>query len=910
MKKELLLVLLTLSIYQIFPQDLVLPLKRESFGLNHQTNRDISYFSHVDELKNTIIIGTTERDSSFTDILTTKIDENYNLLWQKRVSINTDLSYDIPLKSFINSNNEVYVIGRSSTNQSFHNGILFIEKYSENGNIIYNKTIGNTDGSDYTDFRYFNADLNSDGTLSLVYVKDETNDFNFLKINNQGEVINSFTHEIVFDAIIGEIKNEVFYFLASEINDDYTYNYKFHKVVDVSTYSSLEIVDTEFNNYYLNNVVLSEQVVLNVDTNENCHIIGQITTNNETKERVNISKVDTNNNTFVYSLTTSDTDNYSFINSFINEQNENIAIVNNIINNSIDYIKVDEYNNLQIEIWRDNLLATGFKKNDDGSFFLTTSNSNIRLFSNNLNELRLFNTSDLFELKDFSKIDDASISVIGTSYDKMFPESDYYTQLNIEVEKINETQILNNYTYSGIGTSRAFQQRLIIDGNNNYIVLVTEKMGPEYLGIGGVDPPLNKRIIKYDSNLNKLWESEVPEHIFNLVNHGGRDIDYFLDSDNNLYLNLPRAGDYYGLGYDLYKVTTNGVFEFINSTYVGDKFHANDTSIFIALDYFLYDDSSKLYILNKTDGNLIDEIEVGHEEFIDIFTIGNDYYFYTYEEISNNNPDVIYLYKNGVKVFTRNLTNNYGIFPFSIDDEGTLFFATDYASNKRINKLDINNSYSYYSTADEVKTFKKFNNGNIFLFLDNNDTLILDENLNFIGNGESINSETPYLSTFGNYILLGTFYENSIRVIDQNGAVIRYFKVQGFLHEWYSKLDKQNNLIMVGEFGDRIYTANEYSWFRGFIHNYGTIDDLMSIDELDNDQISEVIIYPNPTSNMLNIKLKQQNFEKVILYDIAGKLLNEFKTNTIDLSAFKSGMYLIKIFTKSNEIINSKVIKN
>jgi hypothetical protein len=455
-----------------------------------------------------------------------------------------------------------------------------------------------------------------------------------------------------------------------------------------------------------------------------------------------------------------------------------------------------------------------------------------------------------------------------------------------------------------------FQQRVIIDNENNYLVLVTEKMGPEYLGIGGVNPPLNKRIIKYDSNLNKIWESEVPEHIYNLVSHGGREIDFFIDASNNLYLNLPRAGDYYGLGYDLYKVNPSGNFEFLYTTYVSDKFYANENSIYMAKNYFLYEDSSKLYVLDKQNGNLIEEINIGHEKILDIFSIGNDNYFYTYEEISNNTPDFLYLYKNGTKIFTRNLPNNYGIYQYEIDDAGTLFFATYYAADRRLNKININNIYSYYNTSDDITRFKRFNNGNIFLYLDDDSTLIVDENLNYITNGDTIDSFNPYLIAWENYILFGTNFENSVRVINQDGEIINYFTTKGFLHDWYSQFDNQGNLIMVGQFGDRIHTFNEYGWFRGFIHNYGNLNSILDVDDIAIDTVeNELTIYPNPTSDILKINIQNHNVKKIILYDITGKKLKVYDQSSIDLKEFKPGLYIIEIHTETRKVLTSKVIK-
>ncbi len=915
MKRKLLLIALLISSFQIFSQNLIAPVKSESFGLNNHTNRDISYFSHVDSNKNTLIIGTTERDSTFTDISVSKIDENFQLVWQKRFSIDTDLSYDIPVKSFVSANDEVYIVGRSSFNQSNSNGLVFVTKYDANGNLIFNQKLGDVEDPQYSDYRYLDANLNPDGTLNLVYSPINTgnyeqNDFVFLKINNDGTIRNSFTTEIPGVDFSSLISNEIYYFLVKELIDptNIVFTYKLYKVVDENNITISELTDDTFTSYYYG-ALIEDHTQIFIDENENWYLTCHNPENTSIAEKVNISKI-ASDLTLDYSINTPEDDHYFFVGSFINQENEHITIANNINSNVIEFISVDDSNTLQMTNHITNDLGTGFKKNEDGTFFVTTSNSNILLFSNELTELKSFDTSDTYELTDFSKIDDESIATIGTSYDKMFPESDYFTQLDIQSEKLNATQILETYSHSGIGTSRAFQQRVIVDNDDNYLVLVTEKMGPEYLGIGGVSPPLNKRIIKYDSEFNVLWESEVPDHIYNLVNHGGRDIDFFVDETNYLYLNLPREGDYYGLGYDLYKVSPTGVFEFISDTYVADKFHANEDFIFMAKDYFLFEDSSMLYVVDKENGNLIEEIDVDHEEFLDIFTIGDDYYFYTYKSVSNNTPDFLYLYKNGVKIFTRDLPNNYGIYLYEIDSEGTLFYATDNASDRRINKIDINNNYSYYNTSDDITRLKRFNNGNIFLYLDDDSTLIVDQDLNFIANGDSIDAFNPYLIPWENYMLFGTFSDNTVRVLSENGEVLDYFKVKGYLHPWYSQFDQQGNLLIVGQFGDRISTLNEYSWFRGFIHNYGTINNILNVeDSFINPVESNVNIYPNPTSDVININIQNETVEKIVIYDLSGKKVKESRESSVDLTEFKTGLYLFQIQTTSNQIITSKVFK-
>lgn len=805
-------------------QEILHPIISKSFGLNHHTNRDIASFSHVDSDKNVIIVGTTEKDSTFTDILTLKLDKENNIIWQKKHSIETNLSYDVPLKSYINSNDEVYILGRSSFNQSTSNGLIFIIKYNKDGNIIYSKTLGDINGTDYVDFAYFDSELNEDGSLSIVYAPmnyqggTQPLQFKFLKIGSDGEFLYSFSKEIIKQDIIGKIISDFFYFIVTETDSTWTeIKYKIYKIDASGNISVHEINNPDFNKYYASFFYFPDDLKLSIN-NDNFILVCNIQSQFETKKVVNITKINSNGNV-LYSKSTPDNEEYRLVDLYINQQSEAIAVANNLKTNSTQFFKVNDLMQLESIKNVSDFSSTGFKQNDDSSFFLTKSNSSINLFSSDFSFVNSFTNSNTYSLDDFSKIDDNNIVAIGTKFDKMFPESDFFTQLDIIAEKINPTQVTSNFSYSGIGTSGAFQNRIIIDNDNNYLVLSTEKMGPEYLGIGGVDPPISQRIIKYDSNLNIIWKIEVPETIFNIVTPGGRETEYYFDDNNNLYLNLAVSGNYYGLGFNIYKVTPDGSLELFNSSYVTDKFYTNESSILISKKYFLYEDSTMLYILDKSTGNLKQEINLGHEEVIEIFNIGADFYFYTMKKIDNKQE--IYLYKNGIKIFSRNIPNYQGnIYPYIVDENGTLYFS----NGGTINRLDLNNSFKSYTTG-RYSLVKKFNNGNLFIYLDNYNTLILDEKLNFISNGEYIfDALNAYLMPLGNYILFGTSFDGNIRVINQNGYVVKHFKIEGILDKWTSKFDHNGNLIIVGSFGNKIGLNNEYRWSRGFIKNYGQLD--------------------------------------------------------------------------------------
>ena len=76
---------------------------------------------------------------------------------------------------------------------------------------------------------------------------------------------------------------------------------------------------------------------------------------------------------------------------------------------------------------------------------------------------------------------------------------------------------------------------------------------------------------------------------------------------------------------------------------------------------------------------------------------------------------------------------------------------------------------------------------------------------------------------------------------------------------------------------------------------------------VDDDKISEVKIYPNPSSDLINIEginIKESN--KLSLYDIHGKLiLEKYITDniTIDISNLESGIYFIKLNDTYSKVI-------
>ncbi len=73
-----------------------------------------------------------------------------------------------------------------------------------------------------------------------------------------------------------------------------------------------------------------------------------------------------------------------------------------------------------------------------------------------------------------------------------------------------------------------------------------------------------------------------------------------------------------------------------------------------------------------------------------------------------------------------------------------------------------------------------------------------------------------------------------------------------------------------------------------------------------------VIIYPNPTDDIIHINLiNHQSIKSIKIYDLSGKLLHtNFNSDTISLGNFNSGIYIVKITTDKGYLISRKIIKN
>ena len=77
-------------------------------------------------------------------------------------------------------------------------------------------------------------------------------------------------------------------------------------------------------------------------------------------------------------------------------------------------------------------------------------------------------------------------------------------------------------------------------------------------------------------------------------------------------------------------------------------------------------------------------------------------------------------------------------------------------------------------------------------------------------------------------------------------------------------------------------------------------------------ELNNVVVYPNPTTGMIQIQNSESRIENVEVYDAYGKMLNVVSVNdntaVLDLSSYAAGTYFVKIMTE-NGMVTKRVVK-
>ena len=132
-----------------------------------------------------------------------------------------------------------------------------------------------------------------------------------------------------------------------------------------------------------------------------------------------------------------------------------------------------------------------------------------------------------------------------------------------------------------------------------------------------------------------------------------------------------------------------------------------------------------------------------------------------------------------------------------------------------------------------------------------------------------------------------------------------------------------NGVLVASNLTSGTYTANNLATGEHCLSIRGVCDDnsesmsaqgcvtVTSSDSYDEENISDVEIYPNPTTG--NISIECEEMTTVEIFNMVGQLVERIESNTnllnIDASAWNGGVYNVRITTADSNVIVKQVIK-
>ncbi len=95
---------------------------------------------------------------------------------------------------------------------------------------------------------------------------------------------------------------------------------------------------------------------------------------------------------------------------------------------------------------------------------------------------------------------------------------------------------------------------------------------------------------------------------------------------------------------------------------------------------------------------------------------------------------------------------------------------------------------------------------------------------------------------------------------------------------------------------------------------HGTVSDfqtLIGTNSIQNNQISGLKVYPNPTDDVVYFESENNDFKSLKIFDINGRILNNYKiiNQSIDIKNLDKGLYLLNIEDQKGSIAIVKIVK-
>jgi hypothetical protein len=221
----------------------------------------------------------------------------------------------------------------------------------------------------------------------------------------------------------------------------------------------------------------------------------------------------------------------------------------------------------------------------------------------------------------------------------------------------------------------------------------------------------------------------------------------------------------------------------------------------------------------------------------------------------------------------------------------------DFTSLTNLKRLDLSNNAIINIAGNNNTTFKSLN-------LQNNPNLI-----SLPTSASNVDSLIVKGCAFSG-LNLSTF--SNIKFLDCSDNDLECLSIKNNSNTQMGYLNTLNNFTLTCiEVDDSLFSSNNPIWNANKDDWSSYSEDCIGVcvtADISEVNIEKIIIYPNPTNGIINIQ-SESNIKEITLLDVAGKTLGKFKANSVDLSEFASGTYMLNIRYANDFEVSKQIIK-
>lgn len=864
------------------------------------------------------LFGTKDATYTTMDVYVIKLDQNLDTIWTNIISTPDGKSIDDFKNAEVDINGNIYVHTANYIYADYYqtNSKHFITKLNANGTLIYRKSLedvanDNNEPNNYITINYpiLYSHLNDNNEFVLVYTAHSPiAQITFFKFtpNNITSIIHR-TDLLAYNPTTDPYGYFVNFFY-SQGNYYYTSGVKQTSQGNPHINRLNKMLSQGFLTLDITPYVGTNQILLNPDIKEIKH--------NNATNTLYFNFDNYNFNSSFFSIITNDslqllgtysdnTKKNKFDSSYI-MPNGNLRIFsrstpNNTLNQPQKLAEtiISTTGTVLLDTVYQNFSAVDLLNINSMSNAIIKTNS-VEIVDNDWNIIKQFSGISLNRLN--------SIKKYGTDYfvynNKWGYKSNlfqgYIDNISSHVHKlIDNVTIYPQFSYQGGGSAHCLYRgvtTLLSDGSR--VIFYNCNKGCSLVPGESVD-----HVKRLDKNLNELWDITLDEMISTNLIHDANNAIYFGSQSPQYWITAPYPTYYY-----INKVNVDGTIAY-------SLFSPQSNNIFFK-DGFLYStfiDNNEMVVTkyNKTNGSIIQTFSIPQTRLINQFIDNNDIYFYFGKEtpIQYGHNNSILIYKNFIQIAEIFIGTDFSIPQISKVDPNSksIFFGShqNLTSVYKIFKINIDGSKQTVNTSSEYSPVEVINNSVYFrsddkLYQINKNTLTIDNEMPIMFQSRFIKKDNNLIQlVHGNSLV--TVHDETLQNIgsfnlEDNDFTYLYFTDDNKIHQFQ-------------EVTKRYLTQALPRWMVSRIKLYDYSQVLLDINNKFENVDRKIVIFPNPSSDVINIQSENINIQTIHIYDINGKFIDKHNHTSFSIANLNTGIYILKITSDQNKSFYSKFIK-